>query len=98
MVILGIILIPPTYQVTPSLLEFISQINGLKVFFESLNLADNLKLKLNRQSLLKSALFSARIEGNPLSINDFTNQSENIHKKEVLIFLGLINILIKKLP
>ena len=55
--------IPPRYQVTPELVATIVEIDSLNRFFNHLNVPETLKLKLNRASLLKSSLFSAKIEG-----------------------------------
>lgn len=76
--------IPPSYMITPEILKIISSIEAKKIYFSSLNIPLTVKQKIKRISLLKSSLFSARIEGNPLQINDLTkNQTEKEKKLEV---------------
>jgi len=55
---------PPPYELTSSMVSLIAEIEALNKFFDHLTVPENLKIKLNRESLLKSSLFSARIEGN----------------------------------
>jgi len=43
--------------------------------------AELIKEKIQRISILKSSLFSARIEGNPLTIDDFEKESNENEKK-----------------
>jgi len=45
------------------MVSLIVEIEALNKFFDHLTVPENLKIKLNRESLLKSSLFSARIEG-----------------------------------
>lgn len=73
--------IPPVYSVTPEMLELISKIEALKLYFSSLTLSPRIKLKIQRANLLKSSLFSARIEGNPLLLSDI-EKTEDKNKKE----------------
>ena len=62
--------IPPLYSVTPEMLALIAKIESNLLYIASLNLPKPLKDKIQRVSLLKSSLFSARIEGNPLELSD----------------------------
>ncbi len=81
-------IIPPKYNLSVKTISLISKIDSLKLFFKTLQLPNSLKTKLNRQSLLKSSLFSAKIEGNPLRLDNLDNQSETIHKKEIFNILS----------
>ena len=73
--------IPPDYKITSSILKLISQIESLRLFFNSFPVPLALKNKIERISILKSSLYSARIEGNPLTLNDVKNP-EKIYDRE----------------
>ena len=62
--------IPPLYTVTPQMMAAITQIESFRLHIASLNLPKPLREKIQRVSLLKSSLYSARIEGNPLELAD----------------------------
>ncbi len=76
-------IIPPKYTITPEMLELISKIDALRMYFLSLSLAPQFIYKLNRVSLLKSSLFSAKIEGNSLSLRNFDENSEDREHLEI---------------
>lgn len=76
--------IPPVYQITSEMLDLITKINANLLFFSSLEVPKAVKEKIQRISILKSSLFSARIEGNPLTLEDFPKEkNNNIKKNEV---------------
>lgn len=76
--------IPPSYTVTPEILTLIAQIESERIYVSLLNLQKPLKEKIQRVSLLKSSLFSARIEGNPLELTDVeTSSTKSPNKIEV---------------
>jgi len=75
--------IPPNYQITADIIELLVKIDGLKQFINSIEIPVNLKQKIQRVSVLKSSVFSARIEGNPLNLADFDKAGETIKKKEI---------------
>jgi len=72
---------PPAYTVTPEMMALISQIESQGLHITSLNLPKSLKEKIQRVSLLKSSLYSARIEGNPLEIADVNTGDKKSQKK-----------------
>jgi Fic family protein len=76
-------IISPSYQITPEILELISKIDSLRYFFSSIEIPQIIKDKIQRVSLLKSSLFSARIEGNPLQLNELDYTTETKKKKEI---------------
>ena len=78
--------IPPIYTVSDKMLSFITQIEAERLYFSSLNLPEEIKENIQRASLLKSSLFSARIEGNPLKISDFEYGAETEEKKKQEVF------------
>ena len=76
--------IPPTYTITPEIIEIITKIEAHRINFASLNVNEQIKDKIQRVSLLKSSLYSARIEGNPLELNDVSlEKSKEINKLEI---------------
>lgn len=77
--------IPPTYTITPQMLALISKIEAERLYITALNLPNPLKEKIQRVSLLKSSLYSARIEGNTLELIDVDSRDKKSKKKlEVL--------------
>ncbi len=77
--------VPPDYIITAEMLDLISKINANLMFLSSLNVPIQLKQKIQRISLLKSSLFSARIEGNPMTLETI-NKSKNDEEKNQEIF------------
>lgn len=65
--------IPPHYEKTPEIIRQRERIENLKNILEKLNLHPIHQLRLRRESLLKSALYSAKIEGNPLTIEEVSD-------------------------
>ncbi len=59
----------------------ITQIESVRLHINLLNLPKTLKEKIQRVSLLKSSLYSARIEGNPLELADVQVQDKKTQKK-----------------
>lgn len=64
--------IPPAYTITSEMLEIIAAIEAKRIYFSSLSIPLPVQEKIKRTSLLKSSLFSARIEGNTLQAHDLT--------------------------
>jgi Fic family protein len=89
--------IPPPYSVSEDLLALISKIEAERIYFSSLNLDRAIKENIQRVSLLKSSLFSARIEGNTLEISDFEfgNQTEEGRKNEIFNIVKATNFIDK---
>lgn len=86
--------IPPHYIVTAEMLSFISKIEVLRLHFASFNLASSLKEKIRSVSLLKSSLFSARIEGNPLELIDLDSRdADRLKKMEVFNIMEAVNFI-----
>src|SRR3989338_1566342 len=73
--------IPPSYTVTPQMLATITQIESFRLHIASLNFPKPLREKIQRVSLLKSSLYSARIEGNPLELADVEIVDKKSQKK-----------------
>lgn len=68
--------IPPKYELTQNMISLIAQVEAKKVILENIPISSLLISNLQRQSLLKSSLFSAKIEGNALSENDLNHISK----------------------
>ena len=79
--------IPPDFKITPEILKLLSKIDSLRMFFQSVPIKPELKNKIERVSLLKSSLYSARIEGNPLTWEAVSNpQKISNHQKKLEVF------------
>src|SRR3989344_7168367 len=90
--------IPPLYSVTPEMLALIAKIESNLLYIASLNFPKPLKDKIQRVSLLKSSLFSARIEGNPLELSDVQSGDKKSQKKlEIFNILQALQFIEKKL-
>lgn len=63
---------PPFYRKTEKIIYLITQFYSLKQEFERVPMSQQTVLSLQRKAILKSSLFSARIEGNPLTLSDVT--------------------------
>lgn len=89
--------IPPKYSISDQMLSLISKIEAERLYFSSLNLQDVIRENIQRISLLKSSLFSARIEGNPLRISDFEfgKEAKEDKKNEVFNILEAIKFIDK---
>jgi len=76
------------YKENKTTKELAYKIEALNVAYKTLEPSIETIRDLLRKSLLKSALYSARIEGNPLSLSEVNekfskNDSQNFHQKEV---------------
>ena len=64
--------IPPDYKETPELAKNLERIRTVVEALDKLLLDPNVKKRFRNKMLLRSALASARIEGNPLSLESLT--------------------------
>lgn len=89
--------IPPPFKISEEMLVLISQIEAERLYLSSLDLQDIVKENIQRTGLLKSSLFSARIEGNSLRLSDFDFERGNGRQEKLEIFniLSGINFLNK---
>ncbi len=79
--------IPPRYQITSDILGLISKVDSYRLFFSSLTIPSLMKEKIKRISLLKSSLYSARIEGNSLTEEELEISSDKEKTLEVFNIL-----------
>lgn len=68
--------IPSTYALTSKSIYYLTQIEAQKAIFENTQIPKKVIENLTRQSLLKSSLYSAKIEGNKLVLEE----AENLQK------------------
>ena len=89
-------LIPPKYRLTPEISELLASIEASKEIIESVAIPVEVENNIRRQSTLRSSLYSARIEGNELVLEDIGSTSKNQQKVEVFNLLKALNYLNKK--
>lgn len=77
--------IPPEYKITSEILSLISRVDTNLMYLSLLTIPSELKQKIQRISLLKSSLFSARIEGNPLTL-ELVSKGETDKEKNIEVF------------
>lgn len=64
--------------------KYLIDIEAIKITFENAKILPQLEEKILRQSILRSSVFSARIEGNPLHLSNYDHfDDEHIHKIEI---------------
>lgn len=77
---------PPVFSLTPAIKQSLYGLDVLKAGYELHPVSAEQSVNLRRISLLKSSLFSARIEGNPLELADVDNgrgYNTDTHKVEI---------------
>ena len=89
-------IVPGKYRLTPQISELLSSIEASKEIIESFSIPTEIENNIRRQSTLKSSLFSARIEGNELTLDELNSSSKNQRKVEVFNILSALNSLNKK--
>lgn len=92
-------LIPPRYFLTTRITQLLQSIEVSREVIEAITIAPEVELNLRRQSTLKSSLFSARIEGNPLTLDEVTrNPSRDQKRREVYNILKALNWIRERKP
>lgn len=86
---------PPTYQTTDTIAHLLQELEILKAAFALLPIEPKTITYLQRKTLLKSSLFSARIEGNPLHLTEISeadmHHSNDLRKREVANIAQALN-------
>jgi len=86
--------IPPSYKVSPEILDLISKIEANRIYLSLKKLSVQIKEKIQRVSILKSSLYSARIEGNPLTLEEIDISPSDEQKKiEILNILKAVEFI-----
>ena len=85
-------LIPPKYFLTPEISRLLSKIEAAKEIVENMSVPPEIELNIRRRSVLKSSLFSARIEGNPTLLDEYPGLSPKDKKRvEIENILRAVN-------
>lgn len=74
-------LIPPKYRLNDKITKFLSSIEASREVIDEIAVDSKIELNIKRQSTLKSSLYSARIEGNKLSMDDLSKVSPRDRQK-----------------
>ncbi len=88
--------IPGKYNLTPKISELLSSIEASKEVVDSVAIPPEVENNIRRQSTLRSSVFSARIEGNELTLEDLNSGSKNQQRVEIQNILKALNSLNKK--
>lgn len=75
-------LIPPKYVFTQEISKHLQTIEAANEVIKTVAIPPEVEQNIRRQSILKSSLFSARIEGNPLTLDDLPTRSSSDQKKK----------------
>ncbi len=90
----------PKYELSPTLITHISQIERIYGQLEALKIPESLEINLTRNNMIQSSYASNKIEGNPLTLPEVTNLllddrlPTNRSEKEVVNYFKLL----KNLP
>lgn len=84
----------PSYAITPAMLQELARIDSLSLLLAEKEIPHPLHDTIKRRSILKSSVFSARIEGNTLTEQTADASSDIRQKQEVFNILDAV----KKLP
>lgn len=84
--------IPPKYFLTPKISQLSQSIEASKEVINSIEIPKELEINIRRKSTLKSSLFSARIEGNTLTLDELPQASSKSQRtQEVFNILKALN-------
>ncbi len=85
-------LVPSKYILTPKISQLLSSIEASREVINSIQIPPEVEINIRRQFNLKSSLFSARIEGNLLTLDELSkSSSKNKQKIEVFNILRALN-------
>lgn len=80
------------------MIELLGKIEATRQYLITLNVPSQINQKIQRVSLLKSSLYSAKIEGNPLDLLDYHNSSDKLKRLEIdniikaILYISKLNI------
>lgn len=89
-------IIPPRYRHVPEITELLTSIEGSREVIDAITIPPEVENNIRRASTLKSSLFSARVEGNPLTMEEFAKTSETQKKAEVMNIHKAMNFINQK--
>lgn len=85
-------LTPAKYALTPKISQLLSSIEASREVINSITIPPEIETNIRRQSTLRSSLFSARIEGNNLTLGEINRpSSKDQQKQEVFNILKALN-------
>ncbi len=85
-------IIPPRYEMTSKIVRLLQSIEASKEVIDSIDVPLEIQNNIRRKSTLKSSLFSARIEGNDMTLEDLLRASSKSQKRrEVFNILKALN-------
>ena len=94
--------IPPTYKLNKKITQLIAEIEANKAVIDSIDIPLALEQNIRRQSILGSAIFSARVEGNPLTTGEIQSFSDLAAKDqkslEIANLYRIIEHICSKMP
>ncbi len=100
--------IPPNHELNYELVGLVKRIESLRRYLRSLHLSPEVKEKIKRSNILKSAIFSARLSGNSLKNYDFLRENPflpprqeeilNIIKDHMVVSFDMIRRRFTKVP
>lgn len=86
--------IPAKYILTPKISQLLSSIETSKEIIHTINIPPEIESNIRRQSTLKSSLFSARVEGNILTLDELSKKNSKDQKRiEVFNILKALNLI-----
>lgn len=87
-------LLPPKYTLTSKISEYLSQIESAKEVINAITIPPEIELNIRRKSTLRSSLFSARIEGNNMTLEDVIRlPSKDQRQIEISNILKVLNLI-----
>ncbi len=90
-------IIPPQYVLTSKISELLSRIESAKEVINAFPIPPEVEINIRRKSTLKSSLFSARIEGNTLSLDDIARlPSKDQRQIEISNILKGLNLIFER--
>lgn len=78
-------LIPPKYHLTPEISQHLQVIEAARAVIDTIVIPPEVETNIRRQTTLKSSLFSARIEGNPLTLEELSHKPSSDQKKQEVL-------------
>lgn len=89
-------LIPPRYRLIPEITQLLNSIEASREVINSIQIPPEVENNIRRQSTLRSSLFSARVEGSELTMDELAKTSETQKKLEVTNILRAMNMIYQK--
>jgi len=83
------------YKETETIKKLLFEAEALKILFQSFKTLPSIEEKIRRESLLKSSLYSARIEGNPAEYGNIEDV-DKLHKLEIFNLLSAYKYIYSK--